>query len=83
MWYTSSMLSATRTVGLWVFFFFFLLVFFVFSRATPTVYGGSQTRELIGAVAACLLQSHTQQFGIRAASATYSTAHGNLGSLTH
>ena len=38
-------------------FFFFCL--FVFSRATPTAYGGSQARGLIGAVAAGLHQSHS------------------------
>ena len=38
-----------------------LLFFFfsVFSRATPTVYGGSQARGLIVAVAAGLPQSHS------------------------
>ena len=39
------------------FFFFFGL--FVFSRATPKVYGGSQARDLMGAVAASLHQSHS------------------------
>ena len=29
------------------------------------------------------VQSELQQLGIRAASATYTTAHGNTGSLTH
>ena len=38
------------------FFFFFGL--FVFSRATPTAYGGSQARGLIRAVAARLHQAH-------------------------
>ena len=37
------------------FFFFFLLVF----RAALTVYGGSQARGRIGAVAACLHHSHS------------------------
>ena len=42
-------------------FFFFLFLFFVFYlfRATPTAYGGSQARGLIGAVAADLHQSHS------------------------
>ena len=39
------------------FFFFFGL--FAFSRGTPTAYGGSQATGLIGAVAACLPQSHS------------------------
>ena len=38
-------------------FFFFCL--FAFSRAIPTVYGASQARGLIGAVAAGLCQSHS------------------------
>ena len=32
---------------------------FVFSRATPTAYGGSQARSQIGDVAASLRQSHS------------------------
>ena len=42
-------------------------LFLVFSRAAPTAFGGSQAMGLIRAVAA----------------ATYTTAHGNVGSLTH
>ena len=38
------------------FFFFFS---FVFSRADPSAYGGSQARGLIGAVATGLHQSHS------------------------
>ena len=57
--------------------FFFFLSFFFF-RATPETYGGSQARGLIRAVAAGL-----QHSGILAASAAYTTAHGNAGSLTH
>ena len=34
-------------------------VCFVFSRATSTAYGDSQARDLIGAVAAVLRQSHS------------------------
>ena len=48
--------------------------------ATPKVYGGSQARGQIRAVAASLHHSHSR---IRAASATYITAHGNTRSLTH
>ena len=43
----------TTLPKLFVFFFFF-----AFSRATPTAYGGSQARGLIGGVAASLHQSH-------------------------
>ena len=38
-------------------FFFFGL--FVFSRAAPTAYGGSQARDPVGAVASGLCQSHS------------------------
>ena len=64
---------------------FFCLVFFVFfaiSWAAPAAYGGSQVRGLIGAIAPVLRQE-PQQLGIRAMSATYTTAHSNAGSLTH
>ena len=50
-------------------------------------FGGSQARGRIGAAAAGLRHSHTmpqpQQRWIRAAAVTYTTAHGNAGSLTH
>ena len=61
--------------------FFFFLVFCPF-RATPAAYGGSQGRGLIRAVAAGLHQSRSNATS-RAASAAYTTAHGNAGSLTH
>ena len=38
---------------------FLLFLFFVFSRAAPTAYGGSQAKGLIRAVAAGLRQSHS------------------------
>ena len=37
---------------------FYFILFFVFSRAAPVAYGGSQARGLIGAVATGLHQSH-------------------------
>ena len=43
-------------------------------------HGGSQARGPIGAVAVGLHQSHSNR--IQASSATYTTAHGNAGSLT-
>ena len=46
-------------------------------------YGSSQARGLIGTAAARRPTPQPQQCGIRAASATYTTAHGNAGSLTH
>ena len=55
------------------FFFFF---FFVFSRAVLSACGGSRARGPVSAV-------EPQQRQIRAVSATYTTAHGNAGSLTH
>ena len=39
-----------------IYFLFFCL--FAFSRAAPVAYGGSQARDLIGAVAVSLRQSH-------------------------
>ena len=45
-------LIAIRALLMYFFFFFF-------SRAAPEVYGGSQARGLIGAVAAGLRQSHS------------------------
>ena len=60
--------------------FFFVCWFF---RAVPAAYGGSQAQGRIGAGAAGLYHSHGQQRQIRAASATYTTAHGNDGSLIH
>ena len=56
-----------------------LFFFWSFSRAAPMAYGGSQARGLIGALAAGLGQSPSNA----AASATYTTAHGNTRSLTH
>ena len=63
---------------------FFLFGLFAFSRAAPAAYGGSQDRGPIGAVATSLHQSHSNtRSEIRPVSATYTTAHGNAGSLTH
>ena len=62
------------------FFFFFGL--FAISWAAATAYGGSQARGRIGAVAA-KPTPELQQRGIRAASATYTTAHSDAGALTH
>ena len=59
--------------------FFF---FFAISWVAPTAYGDSQGRGLIGATTASLCHSHSNA-GIWATSATYTTAHGNTGSLTH
>ena len=55
----------------------FFLVFLPFSRAAPTAYGGSQSNQ------SCSRRPtpQPQQRRIRAVSATYTTAHGNAGSL--
>ena len=53
---------------LFLVFFLFVFLFFVFSRATPAAYGGSQARGLIGAIAASLCQSHSNvgsELGLR------------------
>ena len=51
-------MSEFRNIIIFYFFnLFYFVLFFAFSRATPTAYGGSQARDLIGAVAAGLRQS--------------------------
>ena len=47
------------TVTFFLFCFVFVFGLFAFSRAAPAVYGGSQARGLIGAVATGLSQSHS------------------------
>ena len=44
-----------------LFFFFLSFCLFAISWATPTAYGGSQARGLIGPVAASLHQSHSNR----------------------
>ena len=58
-------------------FNFIILLF----RAAPTAYGGFQARGRISY--SCHPTPQPQQCGIWAPSATYTTAHGNAGSLTH
>ena len=58
------------------YFYFSIIYLFVFSKAAPTAYGGSQARGLIG-------RPEPQQRGIWAASGTYTMAHGNAGSLSY
>ena len=60
----------------------YYLVFCPF-RAALAAYGGSQARGLIGAAAAGFRQSHSNARSIRAASETYTTAHGHARSLNH
>ena len=63
------------------FFFFLFFGLFAFSRAALAAYGGSQARGPIGAVATILPEPPQRE--IQAASVTYTTVHGNAGSLTH
>ena len=61
---------------------FFLFVFCFLFRAVSTAYGSSQARGPIGVAYAGLHHSH-RTWVIRAASATYNTAHSNTGYLTY
>ena len=63
------------------FFFSFYYFFFSLFRTTPAAYGRSQARGWIWAGAVSLCHSHNNAGA--AASATYTTAHGNARSLTH
>ena len=56
--YADTSFALLKNLRKWVFNFFFCL--FVYSRATPAAYGGSQTRRLIRAVAASLHHSLLQ-----------------------
>ena len=68
-------ISSTDMITSHTFFFFFLF------RATPVAQGSSQARGGIGAVAATLHHSH-RNVGSEP-HLTYTTVHGNIGSLTH
>ena len=63
------------------FFFLFFLFFCLFLGLHPQQYGGSQARGLIGAVATCLPQSHSNSGSKPCLWPT--PAHGNAISLTH
>ena len=65
-----------------LFFVFWFFVFFFFFITTLAAYGDSHARGLIRAVATGLYHSYSNA-GFRAASVTYTTTHGNAGSLTH
>ena len=64
------------------FLFVCLFVFFCHFRTSFAAYGSSQNRGRIGAYSFCPMPQ-PQQRRIQAASATYTTAHGNAGFLTH
>ena len=70
-----------RPLTVFVFFVFFFV--FCLFRAKLAVYGGSQARWSIRAVAASLGTPEPQQRQIRATFLTYTTAHANAASLTH
>ena len=59
-----------------------LFLAFVFFRAAPVAYGGSQDQGSSRSYS-CWPKPQPQQHQIRAASETYTTAHGNARSLTH
>ena len=61
--------------------FFYFYLFFCFFRAAPEAHGVSQDRGPIG-VTSCWPTPQLQQQQIRAASVTYTTAHGNTEFLT-
>ena len=56
-WWSTGILSQLQPCCNCLFFFFFFFFFFLF-RATPEVYGSSQSRSWIRAVAASLHHSH-------------------------
>ena len=62
------------------YYYFFV---FAFSWAAPAAYGGSQAPYGVQWSCSHRPRPEPQQLGIRAASAIYTTAHGNAGSLTH
>ena len=56
---------------------------FFFLRAAPSAYGGFQARGRTGAALLTTATATATAAWIRAESATFTTAHGNAGSLTH
>ena len=68
-------------MGLWFFGFLLLLLFWLFSAA-PMAHESSQARGSNRSYS-CWPTPQPQQCRIRAESVTYTTAHGNAGSLTH
>ena len=63
--------------------FCFLFCFVLLCRAVPTAHGSSQARGQIRPTAARLRTPQPPQHRIQATSVTYTTAHGNIRSLTH
>ena len=65
-----------------LFYFNIYIYFFLLFRAAPVAYESSQASGLIGANS-CRPTPQAQGLGIRATSATYTTAQGNTRLLTH
>ena len=74
-------MAFVRTHWFCFYFFIFIKKSFFFFGATPMAYGNFQARGQIRATAAGL--GHTIAMQDATISATYTTAHGNIGSLTH
>ena len=68
-------ISLRKLISFLLLFCFCLSFAFCLFRASSVAYGGSQARGLIGAVAAGLLQSHSNA---RAMSVTYTAAHRQI-----
>ena len=65
------------------FFAFLIFFFFFFLRAAPMACGSSQARGWTGAIASAYTPATATQHRVQAMSATYTTTHGNAGSLSH
>ena len=64
-------------------FYVCLFLFVLLSFAAPALYGSSQARGEIRAAAAGLHHSHSDTGSEPHLQPTYTTAHSNVGSLTH
>ena len=82
IWESVSVLQINSFVSLLYLFFIFIFALFCLFRAAPMACVSSQARSLIWAIAAGL-RPWPQQCQIWAMSVIYTTAHGNVGSLTH
>ena len=84
--FNGSDISAQETVFFFSLYFIYLFIYlfslFAFFRAALMAYGGSQARGSNRSYSR-RPTPEPQQHHIRAESATYTTAHGNTGSLTH
>ena len=78
LWKNTNLLSVLFTFGNILFYYFIFLVF----RTAPVAYGSSQARGS-NQSHSCQPTPQPQQRRIRAASVTYTTAHGSTGSVTH